>query len=144
MSFSSWGPCCQGEVGQGYHCLFLHIFFPHFSLIMFSVNSLQLLSFAVIPQPCPSLSRYLLTQSSHRILCVPCLLFLSTFWASDVFARFSSPSHSFHYLTALLQPIPHKFLLKTFLHPNLHSQFVQSSSICSLHSHNSSHPVVFV
>ena len=36
-----------------------------------------------------------------------------------------------------------KFLLKTFLHSNLHFQFVHSSFIQTLHSHDSYYPAVF-
>ena len=64
------------------------------SLRSLSINSLLLfLSVAVVLHSPPTLSnsRYLLTQSSHHILCLLRLLFPSTFWASDLFASFSSP-----------------------------------------------------
>ena len=51
-------------------------------------------------------------------------------------------SHSFH-MTGLCQPTPHQFLLKTFLHFNFHSQFIHSSVISSVNSHDSSFQVVF-
>ena len=60
-------PVIRGEDVHDYHHLFLLFFFPHVSLIMFSINSL---SFAVVP----SLSRSLSTQSSHCILGLHCLL----------------------------------------------------------------------
>ena len=50
-------------------------------------------------------------------------------------------SPSFH---GTFQPTPHQFLLKTFLHSNLHSQFIHFSLTLYLHSHDSSYPVVFV
>ena len=45
---------------------------------------------AVLHSP-PTLSRPLLTPSSHRILCLPLLPFLFAFWVSDVFVIISSP-----------------------------------------------------
>ena len=70
----------------------------------------------------------------HFILSLPRLLFISNFCACDL-CEFVI-SHSFH-VTSPSQPTPHQFLLKTFLHSNLHCQFVQSSLIRSLHSHDS-------
>ena len=58
---------------------------------------------------------------------LPCLLLPSTFWASALLSV--SISHSFH-TTGPYQPNHHhRFLCKTFLHSNLHSQFVHSSLI---------------
>ena len=41
------------------------------------------------------------------------------------------------------QPTSHHVLLKTFLHANLHSQYLYSSLICSFHPHDSSQLNVF-
>ena len=90
--------------------------------------------FVVVLHSPPTLSRSLLTQSSHRILSLPHILFPSTLCASAVFANFCL-SHFSLLLTS--------FFLKTFLHSNLHSQFVHSSLILSLHSLESSYLVVF-
>ena len=91
-------PVVRGEVGHGY-CHLSSVFFPHFSLTAFSINSLQLLLFAVVLHSPPTLSRSLLTQSSHRILGLPRL-----FWPSDLNQFFIS--HSF-YMTSPFQPTPH-------------------------------------
>ena len=91
MLFSSWCPCRQDItviVSSSFS-------FPHFSLPAFSITSLQLVSFAVVLHSPPTLSRYLLMQSFHRILGFPRLFFPSTFWASALFANFVI-SHSFH------------------------------------------------
>jgi len=65
------------------------LFFPHFSLTAFSINSLQLLlSFAVVLHSPPTPSRYLFTQSYHHILGLPRLRFPSTSWTSYLFANF--------------------------------------------------------
>ena len=78
---------------------------PHVSL-----NSLQLLlSVAVLLHSPPTLSRSLLTHSSHRILGILRLLFPSTFWASVFFAEFSI-SHSFH-MTSPFLPTPHRHIV---------------------------------
>ena len=53
----------------GSRCRFVRLF-----LTTFSVNSLQLLYFAVVLHSPPTLSTSLLTQSSHRILGLPCLV----------------------------------------------------------------------
>ena len=74
-----WLTVIKDEGGHGY----CHFFFHHFSLTAFSINSLQLLSVTVVLHSHPTLSRSLLTQSSHRILCFPRLLIHSTFWASS-------------------------------------------------------------
>ena len=82
-----------------YKCVLRIIYYPdnilsfclHFSLTAFSINNLQLLSLAAVLRSPLTLSRSLLTQSSHHILGLSCLLFPSIFWASDVFATFLSP-----------------------------------------------------
>ena len=90
--FSSRQPWRQGEVGHDYHRLFLRVFLPHLSLASFSINSLQILLSAAIGLQSPhALSWSFVTQSSHRILVLLRLLFHSTFWASVLFASFSSP-----------------------------------------------------
>ena len=73
---SCWYAVTTGQGGHGYcrPCV-VSTLSPHLSLTMFSTNSLQILYFAVIRQSHPSLSRYLLTQSSHRILGLRRLLF---------------------------------------------------------------------
>ena len=111
---------------------------PHVSLTVFSINNLQLLLFLLFSIFLPIFSD-LLTQSSRFIFSLPRLLFPSTFWA-PVLCQFliSRSSH----MSDPFQPTPHQFLPKTFLHSNLHSQFVHSSLIRSLHSHDSSFPVV--
>ena len=76
----------------------------------------------------------------YRNFSFPRLLLPSTFWASAFLPVFIS--HSIH-MTSLYQPTHHQFLLKTFLHSNPHSQFIQSSLINSLNSHYSSYRVVF-
>ena len=72
-------------------------------------------------------------------------------------SRLSTPPFPLHILSIslpivhlpflpLVRPIsfyPHQFLLKTFHHSNLHSQFVHSSLTRSLHFHDSSYPVAF-
>ena len=78
------------EVGQGYRRLVRCLFFPHFSLITSSISNLQLLFFAVVLHSPPTPSRSPLTQSSHRILGLPRLLFPSNFWTSYFFGNFSS------------------------------------------------------
>ena len=87
----------------------------HFSLPTFSITSLQLLSFAVVLHSPPTLSRSLLTQSSHRIFSLspfpPHFLGicpLCQFFVSD----------SFH-MSGPFQPTPQQFLLKTSLPSNL-------------------------
>ena len=70
----------------------------------------------------PTLSRPLLTQSSHRILGVPRLLFLHFLCVWSVWQFFIS--HPFH-RTCLFQYNPHQFLLKTFLHSNPHVKCVR-------------------
>ena len=62
-------PVVRGDVHNGYRRLFLHLFFRHFSLTTFSINRPKLLLyFSVVLHSLPTLSRSLLTQSSHRIL----------------------------------------------------------------------------
>ena len=95
------------------------VIFPlHFSLTTFPINSLQLPYFAVVLHPPPTLSRSLLTQSSHHILGLPHRLYPSTISASDIFISFSSPILStrpahFNLFFAI-------FLIKTVLLSNLH------------------------
>ena len=109
-------PVVRGDIGHGYSRLFLCLSSLR-SLRSFYINSLQLrLPFAVVPHSPPTLSRSLLTQSSHRILCLPQLLFPSAFWASDLCQFFIS--HAFD-ITGPFQPIPHHLLLETFLHANI-------------------------
>ena len=43
----------------------------------------------------------------------------------------------------MTSPTPHQFLLKPFLHSNLHSQFIHVSLNSSLNSHDYSYQVVF-
>ena len=71
---------------------FFCLFFPHFSLTMFSITSLQLvLSFVVVLHSPPTLSRSLLTQSSLHIHGLSRLPFPYTFWASgDHFTKIKS------------------------------------------------------
>ena len=87
--------------------LFLYLFFPHFSLCTFSINSLHLLSFPAVLHSYSSLSRSLITRSqlSLQIFCLPRLLFLPPFWVSDSCQFFIS--HSFH-VTSPFQPSPHQ------------------------------------
>ena len=62
----------RGEIGYLFFVFSLLTFF----LTTFSIYDLQLLlSFAVVPQSPPTLSRSLLTQSAHRILGFPRLFF---------------------------------------------------------------------
>ena len=95
------------------------VFFPHFSLMMFSVSGLQILSFAVVLHSPPTLSRSLLTQSFHHILSLPRLLFPPPS-VHLISASFSSPILS--HMTGPFQPTPHQFLLKTY------SQFTEQKS----------------
>ena len=74
-------PVIRGEVGHGY---IVFVFFPYFFLTTFSITSLQLLlSLAVVLHSPPTLSRSLLTQSSHHILDLPRLLFPFSFFLSS-------------------------------------------------------------
>ena len=86
----------RGEVGHAWlmsYCLrLLFVSSPQVYLIAFSINRLKiLLFFAVVLHSPSSLSKSLLTQSYHRIIGLPLLLFTSTFWTSALFANFSSP-----------------------------------------------------
>ena len=60
---------------------------PHFSPTAFSFTSLLLLSAALVPHSPPTLSKSLLTQSSHRIIGLPRLPFPSTFWTSALWYK---------------------------------------------------------
>ena len=88
--------------------LFLYLFFPHFSLSTFSINSLHLLSFPAVLHSYSSLSKSLITscsQSSQQIFFLPRFLFPSPFWVSDSCQFFIS--HSFH-MTSPFHPSPHQ------------------------------------
>ena len=87
--------------------IFLDLFFPHFSLSTFSINSLHLLSFPAVLHPYFSLSRSLLTcsQSSHQIFFLPRFLFPSPFSVSDSCQFFISRSFD---MTSPFQPSPHR------------------------------------
>ena len=112
--------------------IFLSFLSSHFShCILYQHSPTPSLSFAVVLHSPPTLSRSLFTQSSHHILDLPLLIFASTFFICSFWQFFIS--YSFH----ISDPFqPHQFLLKTFLHSNLHSQFIHSSFGFSLHSHN--------
>ena len=118
---------------------------PHFSLTAFSINSLQLLlSFAVVLQSPPPLSRSLLAQSSHRIICLPRLLFPPL--SGHLLSLLIFIPLSFHF-SGTLQPTPHQILLKTYtptftLNSSHRYLVVSSSFIRSLQSLDSSYPVV--
>ncbi len=64
---------------------------PHFSLTAFFINNLLLLYFAVVLHSPTTISRYLLTQSSHRILGLHLRLFPFAFCASALSVNWSSP-----------------------------------------------------
>ena len=87
--------------------LFLYLFFPHFSLSTFSINSLHLLSFPAVLHSYSRLSRSLITHSqlSHQIFFLPRFLFPSLFWVSDSCQFFIS--HSFH-MTSPFQSSPYQ------------------------------------
>ena len=91
--FSSCCPCRQEWGWPWLLSSFLHLFFPLVTFL--SLSSLSTvsnsLSFAVVFHSPPTFSRSLLTQTSHHILVLPCLLFPSTFLASAFNANFSSP-----------------------------------------------------
>ena len=136
-------PVVRGEGDHGY----CHLFFVFsFLLSLFSRYVLYHQS------PTPSIFCYCSPFSSHsfQISLSPVLPlhswpssppFQSTFWAICSLFQFFY-TYSFH-MSSPFQPTLHHFLLKPFLHSNLHSQSIHSSFICSLHSHISSHPVVF-
>ena len=88
-------------------CQFLYLFFPHFSLSTFSINSLHLLSFPAVLHSYSSLSRSLITrsQSSHQIFFLPSFLFPSPFWVSDSCQFFIC--YSFH-MTSPFQSSPYQ------------------------------------
>ena len=87
-------PVVKGEVAT-VTVLVFRIFFPDFALTTFSINGLQLLLFfAFVLHSSPTLSRPLLTRSSHRILGL---------------LRFLSPSTSGHLVYLPVFHIP--FLL---------------------------------
>ena len=69
------------------------------------------------------------------------LFFIATFSPPFSGHLLSLPIYISYYFSPF-QPTHHQFLLKTFLHSNLHSQFAYSSLICSLRSHDSSCPDV--
>ena len=99
--------------------LFLYLFFPHFSLSTFSINSLHLLSFPAVLHSYSRLSRSLITrsQSSHQIFFLPRFLFPSLFWVSDSCQFFIS--HSFH------RPAHFNLLLTSYLRWQLLTYFGQ-------------------
>ena len=115
-------PIVSGEVGHGFHSsrLFLPLLFPHFFLTTFFINSPQLLlSFAVVLHSSSTLSRHLLTQSSHHNLGFPRLLF--PFHSLGICFLFQLLiSHSIH-MTSPFQPTLRQFLLNIILHSNLQS-----------------------
>ena len=109
----------RGEVGRGYCRLFfvfssLSPLLSHCVLYQQSPTPIFFLMFSP-----PTLSKSLLTQTSHHTLGLPCLLCPSTSWAPVLFTNFSSPI-LFH-MSGPYQPTPHQFLLKSFLHSNIHS-----------------------
>ena len=74
----------------------------HWSLTSISINSLQfLLPFSVVHHSPPTLSRFLLRQSSRHILRLPRLLFTSTFWAFALLANV---------LSLILSTVPPNFI----------------------------------
>ena len=126
--------------GWGWTCLLssFHRLFPP-NLTFLSLRSLSrvtisclLLLFSILLPPFTNV----LTQSSHLILNLHPLHFLSTFSLCQFFTF-----HYFH-MSGPFQSTPHQFLLITFLHSNLHSQVVHSFPIRSLHSHTYSYPFV--
>ena len=129
-------PVVRGEVGHGY-CQLFFVFSLHSSFFSHCVLCRQ----SPIPIFCcgsPFSSSFRsLTLSSHGILCHPRFPqfsghLLSAYFSSPIL--FTCPAH----FTLLLA----SFFLK-FLHSNLHSQFVHSSLVCSLHYYDSSFLVVF-
>ena len=89
----------RSDVGHGYYNLFLCLVFLHFSLTMFSINILQLLSFVVVLYSLSlTLQISLLMHAFHCMFGLLCLLFPSNFWLSDHFAIFFT-SHAFHMMT---------------------------------------------
>ena len=85
-------PVVRGMAGRDYRRLYLRLFFPHFSLTTSAINSFKLfLSFALVLRSSSTTSRSFLARSSHRILDLPRLIFLFTFWPSYLFVIFSFP-----------------------------------------------------
>ena len=105
LLFSSCHPCRQGRGWLWLQSSFSSSFVSSPFLTTFSINSLQLLSFAVVLHSPPTLSRSILTQSSHRILSIYRLLFLSTCWAADIchFANVLTNLHCLHCTTVSVQ-----------------------------------------
>ena len=99
----------RGEVGHGYHHFFLRLIFPHFYITVFSINSLQLLSFAVVLHSPPTLSRSLFAQSSHPILALPHLPFLTSLS--------SPPFPHLPFLTSLFPPLSGHLISASFSSP---------------------------
>ena len=121
-----WSDSILASLSSGVRLAMVTVIFsssllPSLSLPMSSVKSLKLLLSHNILHSYPTLSRPLLTQSSHRILCLPRLLFppLSVHLIS--LPGFHLPLFP---RDRPIQPNPHQFLLKPFFHYNLHSQFV--------------------
>ena len=124
--FSSWHP---GR--RGWRCPWIpflplsrHHLFPHVSLATLSVNSLQLLLWCCSPFLSHHSFYVFLSPSTHCALCLPRQPLPSTFWTS-AFCQFFI-SQSVHVISPF-QRISHQFLFKTFLHSNLHSQYLNSS-----------------
>ena len=114
---------------------------PHLSLTAVSINSLQLLLCFVVFRSPPTLSRSLITQSFHRILGLPHLHFPSTFWASYLCQFFISRSFP---MTTQFNILITSFFLKVSLSPtSLSICLLLTIIIHSLHSHDSSYPVIF-
>ena len=88
------------------------VFFTYFSLTTFSINSLQLLLFAIVLHSPPNL----LTQSSQRILGLPRLIFLPLSGHLISLPVFHFP---FFPYGLPFQHTPHQVLLTHFLHSNL-------------------------
>ena len=120
LLFASCCPCHQ--VGRGYGHLFF-VFSFRFSPFSHCVLYHQFTTPSICSHSLPTVSRSFLTQSS---------VFLTSFFhplsGHLLSAHFSLPFTS--------------FVLKTLLHSNLQSQFVQCSLSRSLHSRNVSYPVV--
>ena len=121
---------------------FLRIFFsPYFFLIALSVDSLLLLlklCCCYSQSSCHSFQIYLSAiLPSHSLSSSPPISLHFLGFCSISLSFFIS--YSFN-MSGPFQSTPHQFLLKLFLHSNFHSQFVNISCICSLHSHESSYP----
>ena len=113
------------------------VFFLPLNFLLIGSLSAVSNSFYNLPHSSPTISRSLLMHYPIKISVFP--------------ASISSPlSGHLLSLSVLLSPIfsqmtspctPHQFLLKTFLHSNLHFQFIRVSLISSLNSHDYSFQV---